>query len=199
MFFVDSGEVISAGHKRAERIATAPRERIMIRARTALLLLLIACSMPAFAEEALTAEKRADIEKLLEMTGALSIGRQMSGAVVQQMTEFLRKARPDIPQRVLDVLPEEVDAVIMDNMRTFKDMSVPLYHKYYTGAEVKEMIRFYSTPLGKKTIETMPAIMNEGFQLGQKWGQSLGPAIQARVQARLKKEGYDLEQKPKTQ
>jgi hypothetical protein len=115
------------------------------------------------------------------------------------MTEFLRKARPDIPQRVLDVLPEEVDAVIMDNMRTFKDMSVPLYHKYYTGAEVKEMIRFYSTPLGKKTIETMPAIMNEGFQLGQKWGQSLGPAIQARVQARLKKEGYDLEQKPKTQ
>ena len=171
----------------------------MIRARTALLLLLIACSMPAFAEEQLTAEKRADIEKLLEMTGALSVGRQMSGAVVKQMTELLRKARPDIPQRVLDVLPEEVDGVIMSNMAKFKDMTVPLYHKYYTGAEVKEMIRFYSTPLGKKTIETMPAIMSEGFQIGQKWGQSLGPEIQARVQARLKKEGYDLEQQPKPQ
>jgi len=133
----------------------------MLRARTAVLLLLIACSMPTFAEEELTA-----------------------------------KARPDIPQRVLDVLPQEVDAVIMDNMVTFKDMIIPLYGKYYTGAEVKEMIRFYSTPLGKKTIETMPAIIAEGYQLGQRWGQGLGPGIQARVQARLKKEGYDLEQQP---
>lgn len=168
----------------------------MIRVGTAALLLLIACATPAFAEE-LTAEKRADIEQLLEMTGALSVGKQMSGAVVQQMMQFLRKARPDIPQRVLDVLPEEIDGVINDNMGAFRDLTVPLYHKYFTGAEVKEMIRFYSTPLGKKTIETMPALLNEGFEVGQKWGQSLGPSIQARVQARLKKEGYDLEQQPK--
>ena len=170
----------------------------MIRGRTALLLLLMACATPTFAEE-LTAEKRADIEQLLEMTGSLAIGRQMGGAVVQQMTQFLRKARPDIPQQVLDVLPAEVDGVIMDNMSALKDMTIPLYHKYYSGAEIKEMIRFYSTPLGKKTIETMPSLMNEAIALGQNWGQSLGPAIQARIQARLKKEGYDLEQQPKTQ
>jgi uncharacterized protein len=171
----------------------------MVNARTVVLLLLIACATPAFAEEELTAEKRADIQQLLEMTGALSIGRQMSAAVVQQMTQFLRKARPDIPQRVLDVLPEEIDGVIKENTGAFTDMIIPLYHKYYTGAEVKEMIRFYATPLGRKTVETLPALMNEGFELGQRWGQSLGPSIQARVQARLKKEGYDLDQQPKTQ
>jgi hypothetical protein len=170
----------------------------MIAARTAVLLLLIACTTPVFAEE-LTAEKRADIERLLEMTGSLAIGRQLGGAVVQQMTQVLRKARPDIPQRVLDVLPAEVDGVIVDNVGTLKDMTIPLYHKYYTGAEVKEMIGFYSTPLGKKTIATMPALMNEAIALGQNWGQSLGPVIQARIQARLKKEGYDLEQQPKPQ
>jgi uncharacterized protein len=165
----------------------------MTRLRTAALVLLIACATPALAEE-LTAEKRADIEELLQMTGALAIGRQLSGAVVQQMTQLLRKARPDIPQRVLDVLPEEIDGVIQDNTAAFKEMMIPLYHKYFTGAEVKEMIRFYSTPLGKKTIETMPALLNESFEIGQKWGQSLGPTIHARIQARLREEGYDLEQ-----
>jgi hypothetical protein len=129
------------------------------------------------------------------MTGAFAVGRQMSSAVVTQMADFLRKARPDIPQRVLDVLPQEIDAVIADNMGAFKDLTVPLYHKYFTGGEIKGMISFYSTPLGQKTIQTLPQIMNEGFQVGQKWGQSLGPAIHARVQARLKQEGYDLEQK----
>jgi hypothetical protein len=68
------------------------------------------------------------------------------------------------------------------------------------GGEEQDMKeRFYATPLGRKTIETLPALMNEGFELGQKWGQSLGPSIQARVQARLKKEGYDLDQQPTTQ
>jgi len=169
----------------------------MIRASAAVLLLVVACATPALAEE-LTAEKRADIEQLLEMTGSAEIGRQMAGAVVQQMTVFLRKARPDIPQRVLDVLPAEVDGVFMDNIGTLMDLTIPLYHKYFTGAEIKELIRFYSTPLGKKAIESMPALMGEAIALGQQWGQSLGPAIQARIQARLKKEGYDLEQQPQT-
>lgn len=164
----------------------------MIIARTALLALLILCATPGFGDD-LTPEKRADIERLLHMTGAFAVGRQMSTAVVQQMTEVLRKARPDIPQRVLDVLPEEVDAVINDNMGAFKDLMIPLYHKYFTGGEVKEMIRFYSTPLGQKTIQTLPQLMNEGFQVGEQWGRSLGPALQARIQARLKTEGYDLD------
>jgi hypothetical protein len=164
-------------------------------ARTALLILLIACSAPSSGDD-LTPEKRADIERLLEMTGALAIGQQMSSAVVEQMIGFLRKARPDIPERVLEVLPAEVDAVISENVGAIKDLTIPLYHKYFTGEEIKGMIQFYSTPLGRKTVQTMPQLMNESFEVGQQWGKSLGPAIQARVQARLKKEGFDLEAKP---
>ena len=160
-------------------------------ARTALLVLLIACATPALGED-LTPEKRADIERLREMTGALAVGKQMSSAVVTQMTEILHKARPAMPQRVLDVLPEDIDGVIPDNRGAVKDLIIPLYHKYFPGGEVKEMIRFYSTPLGQKTIQTLPQLMNEGYEAGRQWGLSLAPTIQARVQARLKKEGYDL-------
>lgn len=155
------------------------------------LLLLTAWSAPSFCEE-LSSAKRADIEQLLKMTGALSAGKQMSNAMVTQLTQVLRKARPDIPDRVLDVLPEEVDAVISDNIGDLSGLMVGLYHKHFTADEVKGMIQFYSTPLGKKTIEVMPALMTESFQAGQQWGQTLGPAVQARIQARLKKEGFDL-------
>lgn len=166
----------------------------MIRVATALLVLLTAWSTPSFCDE-LSPAKRADIEQLLKMTGALAAGKQMSNAMVTQLTQVLRKVRPDIPDRVLDVLPEEVDAVISDNIGDLTELIVGLYHKHFTGDEVKEMIRFYSTPLGKKTIEVMPVLMTESFQAGQQWGQTLGPAVQARIQARLKKEGFDLEAK----
>lgn len=167
---------------------------IMIRVATAFLVLLTAWSTPSFCEE-LSPGKRADIEQLLEMTGALAAGRQMSTAMVTQMTQLLRKVRPDIPDRVLNVLPEEVDAVINDNLGTLTELIIGLYHKHFSADEVKEMIRFYSTPLGKKTIEVMPVLMSESFQAGQQWGQSMGPAIQARIQSRFKKEGFDLESK----
>jgi hypothetical protein len=54
------------------------------------------------------------------------------------------------------------------------------------------LMRFYSSPLGQKTIQAMPLLMNESMQVGQQWGQALGPEIQTRIRARLKKEGFEL-------
>jgi hypothetical protein len=148
--------------------------------------------VPCFAAEELSPEKRLDIERLLELTGAASLGLQMATAVATQMSQVIKKARPDIPQKVLDVLPEEIVAVFDSNIGSFKDTIIPVYHKHFTGEEIKEMIRFYSTDLGKKTIRVMPALLNESMVAGQKWGQSLVPEINQRVRARLKKEGIEL-------
>ena len=153
--------------------------------------LIIMLGQPCLADE-LTAAKRADIEKLLQMTGSLNLGKQMGAALVEQYAQSLRKLRPDVPQRVIEVLPDEVMAVIDENMGAFKDKVVPLYDKYFTAAEIKAMIAFYSTDLGKKTITVMPALMGESIAVGQQWGGALGPQIDARVKARLKKEGIEL-------
>lgn len=163
----------------------------MTTARAAFLALLLVICAPSHSND-LTSEKKADIERLLQMTGALSIGQQMSTAIVNQMTNVIRKARPDIPQRVLDVLPQEVNAVIAENLPAFREAVVPLYHKHFTGEEIKEMIRFYSTDLGQKTIRVLPMLVGEGMQAGQRWGQSLGPVIEQRIKARLTKEGYSI-------
>lgn len=163
----------------------------MVAARVLLLVVLVAFPARAFPEE-LSAQKRADIEKLLEMTGALALGRQMSDFFVTRFTEALRQTRPDIPQQVLDVLPEEVDAVVSANMDDLKAGVIPIYHKHFTGRDIEEMIGFYSTPLGQKTIRLLPVLMSESMQFGEQWGRSLAPAIEQRVKARLKKEGYEL-------
>ena len=93
---------------------------------------------------------------------------------------------------MLDVLPEEVNAVIGANMPAFKQAIIPLYHKHFTDREIKERIRFYSTDVGQKAIRVLPLLVNESMQVGQRWGQALGPAIEQRIKARLKKEGYAI-------
>ena len=158
------------------------------------LLVLLACScicLPVRADE-LTQEKRADIERLLQMTGALSIGKQMAGVVMSSFTRNLKKARPDIPENVLNLLPAEVEATFDENMDALKEEIIPIYHRHFTGAEVKGMIQFYSTELGQKTVKVMPALMQEGMLVGQRWGQSLAPKINQRITSKLMQQGVKL-------
>ena len=56
--------------------------------------------------------------------------------------------------------------------------------------EVKGLIAFYGTPLGKKSIQVMPALMNECLKAGQEWGQGIIPNLMPRLEARLKQEGF---------
>lgn len=137
-------------------------------------------------------QKRADVRRLLELTGAMKIGKLMSDAMVAQMTNLLRSTHPDIPQRVLDVLPGEVNAVIGENLPAFGERAAAIYEKYYSAEDVRGLIAFYSSPLGKKVIEVTPPLTQESMLAGQKWGESLGPEIQRRIQARLKQEHVEL-------
>ncbi len=160
-------------------------------ARIMMIMLLSLCALSARAEE-LSAGKRADIQKLLQMTGAMAIGAQMSEAVVAQMTDVLRKARPDIPERILNLLRQEVNAVIGENVTALEELTIAVYHRHFNQSEIKGMIAFYSTPLGQKTIQVMPVLMRESMDVGQRWGRGLGPTIEARIRGRLQSEGYTL-------
>ena len=148
-------------------------------------------AVPACADP-LTTEKRADIEKLLNMTNALALSQQMATATVRSMMQSLKQARPDIPEKVLNMLPGEVEAVFSENMGSFKEAMIPIYDKHFTDPELKELIRFYATPLGTKLIATMPALMQDGMVAGQRWGMSLGPKINQRITTKLKKEGVKI-------
>ena len=163
-----------------------------LRHLTALIALSLGLLCAPVGAEELTPEKRADIERLLEMTNSLSIGRQMGAAMANNMTQVLKKARPDIPQKVLDTLPAEVMATFDENADSLMAEFIPIYHKYFTASEVKEMIRFYSTELGQKTIKVMPALMQEGMVVGKRWGEALGPRVKQRVTSKLKQQGFNI-------
>ena len=152
---------------------------------------LSAATAPAGADE-LTPEKRADIEHLLQMTGALALGKQMAAAVVTNLTQTIKKVRPDIPQKALDLLPDEVTAVFEENMVSFKETIIPIYDKYFTDAELKQMIQFYGTDVGQKTIKVLPSLMQDAMAAGRQWGQALEPEIDRRITAKLKQQGVQL-------
>jgi len=51
---------------------------------------------------------------------------------------------------------------------TLKPDMVKIYADAFTATELRELITFYSTPTGKKTLEKMPVLMAQGGQIGAK-------------------------------
>lgn len=144
------------------------------------------------AQPATDAGTRRDIEKLLEISGALSVGSQMADLAATQMQDAIEAARPDLPPRLLRILHEEVDAVVRENLSAYVASIVPVYAKYYTHDEIRALIRFYQSELGRKTVRIMPQLLRETVALGRQWGQALAPQIKRRILQRFKAEGVDL-------
>jgi len=158
-------------------------------------LAVLAASSVSSAEEALTDAKRADIERLLQMTDALKIGRMFASTVTQQFERTLRQLRPDIPAELFGVVGEEVQKTIDESMVAqggFMDQVIPLYHRYFSHDDIKAMLAFYATPAGQKTISVMPQMAQESMALGQQWAQRLSPVLEQRIKARLKQHGIEL-------
>ncbi len=135
------------------------------------------------------------IRQLIVATGALEIGEQFANAVSMQMSQALRQSNPDVPPRAFDIIQEEVMGVISEELEngSFENQIVPVYAKYFSLDEVEELLAFYRTPIGQKTIEVMPLLTQESMQIGQSWGISIGPIIGQRVSRRLAAEGIEVD------
>lgn len=153
-----------------------------------LFLLLVLIGQVAVADE-LTSEKTQDIKSLMNVTGG--IAKQFAAASSQQIFQALKTSRSEIPDRALAVIEKELIALFEEKMAApgLMEKVISIYDKYYTHEEIRELLAFYQSPVGKKALITMPIVVNESLLAGQIGGQTLGPEMKKRVIAALEKEG----------
>jgi uncharacterized protein len=71
-----------------------------------------------------------------------------------------------------------------------KDQFAEIYGNAFTSNELEDIIRFYQTPTGKKSIQLMPQLMSQGAEIGMAQVRRHMPELQQMVQQeaeRLKK------------
>ena len=159
--------------------------------RLFLLSILLVMSPLAQSEE-LTEKKKQVIDEMLELTGALKIGEMMGTTVANQMIAAMSKQQKNIDPRIVSIVQDEMGKIMHDEFVAngfIHEMSYKIYHKHFSTSELEEMVAFYRTPTGSKMASLMPQVTQEGMIAGQQHGQTLGPVIQARLRARLEKEG----------
>lgn len=120
--------------------------------------------------------KTAQIRKLLELSGSGKIGVMM----MDNLLPALKGMAPEAPEEFWIEIQKEV------HPEDIVELIVPIYDKYYTEEDVRQLIVFYESPVGRKMVEQMPAVMQESMQVGEVWGRG----IAEKVIKRLEEKGY---------
>lgn len=61
--------------------------------------------------------------------------------------------------------------------RYMEDAIIRIYRESFTVAEIDQLMVFYATPVGKKTISVLPALTQSGSREGEKIGKYMGMLI----------------------
>lgn len=99
-----------------------------------------------------------DVLKVLEMSGANAQIKVAKDQIVKM-----------IPADKQSAFTTEFEAT----MPGFYDKMAKIYMETYTKEDIKAMIAFYETPVGKKMTEKSAELFQKSQLAGQDWGKSL--------------------------
>jgi len=123
------------------------------------------------------AAKEADIRRLMALTHTTLLDKQTIGAMEANVRPAITNALPpgEYRAKLVDLFVAKYKSKL--NPEELKERAIPVYDKHFSAAEIKEMIRFYETPLGQKVLKEMPVVTAELQQMGQAWGAKFFPRI----------------------
>lgn len=110
---------------------------------------------------------KADVMKVIKMTGS---DAQMALAKKQIIGMIPAEKQADFTKEFEATMP------------AFYDKMATVYMKEYTHAEVKEMIKFYESPVGLKITQKSGTMTEQTMLAAQEWGSGLQEMIMKYMQ-----------------
>jgi hypothetical protein len=129
-----------------------------------------------------------DILKLLEYTGATGLSSQLAALMTRAIIQQSKMPQASAGAIVSEVVQSAV-ASHTNGPNGLVARLVPVYAKYFTHDEIRKLLTFYESDIGKKTVAVMPMALQEGAQVGQAWANELGPEIKTELEKRFRAEG----------
>lgn len=141
---------------------------------------------PAATSPTLTPAKKALILELLKMTDA---DKQVE-MIINQLTLSHQRRYPTLLAQAINAAPnlseekkkeliasaQEQSARSSERLRqlfmqkidlsnVMQEVALVVYDKNFTESEMQDIITFYKTPTGKKTLQALPAVMSESMEM----------------------------------
>ncbi|MGZ5835871.1 MAG: DUF2059 domain-containing protein [Xanthobacteraceae bacterium] len=148
-------------------------------------------SKPPVANPTPSAGSIALAKELLALKGGNEMfGGMVSGVIEQAKNSFLPN-NPSLSRPLAEVAAQLQKDFEPKKAELINDVA-RAYARYFTETELKELLAFYKTALGKKVLTAESAAVEDGFGKAQEWTNGFSDQVLSRFRAEMKKKGYDL-------
>ena len=137
--------------------------------RLLLVLVCLTLSVPAFTQNADEPPSRDDIILYLRTMHSHDLMRRTMEVQAENMRQLFRETL----QRDKGEVPADFDTTFKTAMADLikgmpsdqiVEAMIPTYQKHFTKGDIEAMNAFYSSPVGQKVLQELPAVMQEGSQ-----------------------------------
>lgn len=148
--------------------------RIINKFSFAFVCLLVIVSLQLFAttdKAPIDSAKRADILQLLMVNGQ----KEETKNATIEMFRTIKEVAPQVPSSVWDDIIAEMD------IDALLEELVPIYDKYLSHDDIKELLKFKQSPIGQKIGDVQLKISQDSLKITAIWAQKIAMKVQQKI------------------
>ena len=155
--------------------------------------LALAClgSIDAARAQAPTPGAIAAAKELITIKGGAAMFEPLIPGVVESAKNTFLPTNPQLSQPLNEValqLRKEYEP----KRNELLDEVAKVYAQHFTEQELKDLVVFYKTPLGKKLLAEEPAALDQSLKAAQAWATGFSDVVMERFRAEMRKKGHPL-------
>ncbi len=130
-------------------------------------------------------------KELVATTGAVELFGPLIAGVVEQAKLLLLQQNPNLNKDLTEV----ANKIRTDLRPRFDELTnevARLYAAHFSEQELKDVLAFYKSPLGKKVLAEQPKVVEASLKFAQNWANSLSDEVMAKMRNEMKKKGHAL-------
>jgi uncharacterized protein len=136
--------------------------------------------------------KHDDVKALTKELGEVEDMWRGFDASLHQSIDGLRKQRPNIPGKFWDDVIEDARQEVAGSLPEIEESIIAIYDANYTDEEIKQLLAFYRSPIGRKVVVQTPRIEEQSKAFGEVFGKRIGERVREHIRERGKQQGYEL-------
>jgi hypothetical protein len=145
----------------------------------------------AIAQSQPSAEAVDTARQIIALKGGENIFNTLIPGVIEQSKYMFEQQNPNLGNALRDVATKLRNELTPRRAELNSEVA-KVYASRFTEKEVKDLLTFYQSPLGRKLIAEEPKALDQSMSYAQDWARRLSDEVVAKMRAEMKKLGHDI-------
>ena len=130
-------------------------------------------------------------KEVLDVKGGFAMFEPLVPGVIETAKNVFLQQSPNL-QKDLNEAAATLRTQLAPRTAELKEEIAKLYAAQFTEAELKEVLTFFKSPVGKKLLQEEPRFVEGSLGRAQDWSNRLSEEVMVKIRAEMKKKGHTL-------